>query len=115
MHLSYRDLSGQWAWPKCNLRLGQMLIFDFHDGGSGLVFAKLRVTYEMLEACVADENEKITCYCEAEIANEFGGGITAGVITASVDLSVNYWKRPLKSTEYWNEHRIHHWKTYVRC
>ena len=66
----------------------------------------------MLEACIADGNELITCYCEAEIANEFGGGITAGVITLTVDLSVNYWKMPLKSSEYWSEHRIQHWKTY---
>eukprot|EP00605_Chrysophyceae_sp_TOSAG23-4_P000956 GSChrysophyteH1.ASY1.ANO1.1056.1 assembled CDS len=112
MHCSYYDLCGQWAWPDCNLRLGQMIIFDFHDGGSGLIFMKLRVNYEMLEACKADENEMLTCYCEAQIAQEYGGGSTAGVLRCSVDLDVNFWKRPLKTPEYWEEHRVHHWKTF---
>ena len=82
MHLTYRDLSGQWGWPKVNLRLGQSVVMDFHDGGSGLIFCKLRLRYEMLES-VLDENEIVTCYCEAEIANEYGGGIT-GVVRAVV-------------------------------
>ena len=112
MHLTYRDLSGQWGWPKVNLRLGQSIVFDFHDGGSGLIFCKLRLRYEMLEACSTDENEIVTCYCEAEIANEYGGGITAGVIRARVDLSVNYWERPKKGPDYWLKHTVHHWNTF---
>jgi len=112
MNLSYRDLSGQWAWSPVNLRLGQMIIFDFHDAGSGLVFCKLRVNYEMLEKSRADENDMLTCYCEADISQEYGGGVCAGVLKCSVDISVNFWKRPVMDAEYWKEHRVQHWKTF---
>jgi hypothetical protein len=112
MKVGYQDLSGQWGWPNVTLRLGQNLIFDWHDSGSGLIFAKLRVQYEMMEAVPVDSEEILTMYCEAEIANEYGGGITAGVLRAKVDLQCNYWQRPLKPPVYWEKHRIHHWKTY---
>ena len=112
MKIGYRDLSGQWGWTPVILRIGQNLVFDWHDSSSGLIFAKLTLQYEDMECVPCDENEVITFYVEAQIANEYGGGITAGVIRMMVDLDCNYWKRPLKPPEYWQEHRIHHWKTF---
>lgn len=112
MKIGYRDLSGQWGWTPVILRIGQNLVFDWHDSSSGLIFAKLTLQYEDMECVPCDQKEIITFYVEAQIANEYGGGITAGVIRMVVDLDCNYWKRPLKPPEYWQEHRIHHWKTF---
>ena len=44
-------------------------------------YSAIALALRNVEACTADENE-IVSYCEAEIANEYGGGITAGVIRA---------------------------------
>jgi hypothetical protein len=124
--LNFLGLDSTWRWETFLLRMGQSLVFDLHDGGSGLVFAKSRLTYEELmcrtkrplrEGFPESDNKgqlqyEVTTYLQFIVANEYGGGSFGGVVRMFLDLSVNIYVRPKKSTEYWDRHRIHHWKNF---
>jgi hypothetical protein len=124
--LNFLGLDSTWRWETFLLRMGQSLVFDLHDGGSGLVFAKSRLTYEELmcrtkrplrEGIPESDNKgqlqyEVTTYLQFTVANEYGGGTFGGVVRMFLDLSVNIYVRPKKSVEYWDQHRIHHWKNF---
>lgn len=111
--MKWYDLHGKWKWEKFVLRIGQFIIFDLHDGGSGLIVAKCKLSYEnIMYKHLETKTEIVSVYLEFNIANEYGGGIIGGVARMHLDLSVNTFVRSKKSTEYWNQHRIEHWKTF---
>lgn len=106
------DLEESEGFQKCILRIGQHFIFDLHDAGSGLIIAKAKLTFEEIMSCQKDENDMIGAVLKFEIANEYGGGESTGVLTLHLDLTVNVFVRQPKPPEYWDKHRIQHWKTY---
>ena len=93
------DLAGKYKWETFIMRLGQSVVFDLHDGGSGLVFGKARVLYEDIVRSPRDPQGMTIMYLEFHIANEYGGGKTGGVLRLHVDLSVNVYVRPPKAPE----------------
>ena len=110
MTINWFNLNGRWKWEPFILRVGQVLVFDLHDGGSGLLIAKARLPYEYIMSKALDLNGVLTIYAEFNIANEYGGGKLGSVIRFHADTTVNIYNRPKKNVEYWNKHRIHHWK-----
>jgi hypothetical protein len=112
MVLSWYNLTETEGWESCPMRLGQVFVVDFHDGGSGLVFAKIMLPYELILNQKRDEGDFIAMFVKLDIANEYGGGTTSGVIRLHADLSINIWKRPSKKEEFWKQPRSHHWQTY---
>lgn len=111
MTINWYDLPGRWKWQPFVLRIGQVVMFDLHDGGSGMVVAKCHLPYESLMV-KEPINDIVTLYVDFQIANEYGGGSLGAVLRVQLDLSVNIWVRPKKDVEYWNEQRVHHWQTY---
>jgi len=111
--LNWYDLQGKWKWERFILRIGQFIVFDLHDAGSGLLVAKYRLPYtDIMYKYLDTKTDIISVFLEFIIANEYGGGTIGGVARLHLDLSVNTFIRPKKSTEYWDQHRIEHWKTF---
>jgi len=111
--LNWYDLQGKWKWERFILRIGQFIVFDLHDAGSGLLVAKCRLPYtDIMYKYLDTKTDIISVFLEFIIANEYGGGTIGGVARLHLDLSVNTFIRPKKSTEYWDQHRIEHWKTF---
>ena len=112
MKIDYYNLPEVEQWAPCLSRLGQHVVFDFHDAGSGLIFAKFSTSYEYLVSRVRDEDGCVAMYAKFDIAQEYGGGSASAVIRYHVDLSCNVWLRPLKPAAFWDRPRIHHWHLY---
>ena len=107
------DLHGKYKWEKFVLRLGQFLVFDLHDAGSGLIFAKGRLSYEtIINKYMHTHSEVVSLFVEFTVANEYGGGKLGGVARVHVDISVNTFVRSKKSAEHWDQHRAEHWTAY---
>jgi hypothetical protein len=111
--LNWYDLQGKWKWERFILRIGQFIVFDLHDAGSGLLVAKCKLPYtNIMYKHLDTKTDIISVFLEFIIANEYGGGTIGGVARLHLDLSVNTFIRPKKSTDYWEQHRIEHWKTF---
>ena len=111
--LNWYDLQGKWKWERFILRIGQFIVFDLHDAGSGLLVAKCKLPFtDIMYKHLDTKTDIISVFLEFIIANEYGGGTIGGVARLHLDLSVNTFIRPKKSTEYWEQHRIEHWKTF---
>lgn len=107
------DLHNKYKWEKFILRLGQFLVFDLHDAGSGLLFAKARLSYEtIINKYIYTNTDIVSVFIEFTIANEYGGGKLGGVVRMHIDISVNTFVRSKKSVEYWDTHRVEHWTAY---
>ena len=111
--LNCYDLQGKWKWERFILRIGQFIVFDLHDAGSGLLVAKCKLPFtDIMYKHLDTKTDIISVFLEFIIANEYGGGTIGGVARLHLDLSVNTFIRPKKSTDYWEQHRIEHWKTF---
>lgn len=111
--LNWYDLSNKLRWERFVLRLGQFLVFDLHDAGSGLLFAKAVLPYEnILNKHLATKTDIVTVFIEFNIANEYGGGKMGGVARMHLDLSVNVFVRTKKPVEFWDTHRSEHWTNF---
>lgn len=110
--LNWYNLPTRWKWNTFIFRAGQVVVFDLHDEGSGLIFGKAKLTYEALMLKHKVDRDIISMYLEFQFANEFGGGRTGCVIRVHVDLAINTFVRSKKETEHWDKHRIHHWTNY---
>ena len=114
MVLEWRNLPETEGWQPAVIRIGHSIIFDIHDGGSGLIFAKMSLPWELMALQAPDDEGVISIFSQFEIANQYGGGTTSGVIRLSVDLSVNVWLRPPKTPEYFEEKvQSQHWRVYA--
>jgi hypothetical protein len=111
--LNWYDVSNTLSWERFVLRRGQFLVFDLHDAGSGLLFAKARLPYStIINKYMATRNEVVTVFVEYDVANEYGGGKLGGVARMHLDLSVNTFVRTKKSAEFWDTHRSEHWTSF---
>lgn len=111
--LNWRDLSGRLRWERFVMRLGQFLVLDLHDAGSGLIFAKGRLSYDtIINKHIATTSETVTVFVEFTVANEYGGGKLGGVARMHLDLSVNVFVRTKKSADFWDTHRSEHWTSF---
>jgi len=114
MVLEWRNIPQSEGWQPAVIRIGHSLIFDIHDGGSGLIFAKMALPWELIAIQTPDDEGIVSVFCQFEIANQYGGGTTSGVIRLMVDLSVNVWLRPPKTSEYFEEKvQPQHWRVYA--
>jgi hypothetical protein len=113
--LNWKNLTETNSWTPVIMRLGQVIVVDLHDGGSGLVFAKTHIHMEQMAALALTptNGNRISMFVTFNIANEYGGGTFSGIANIDVDLTVNVWIRPPKPPEFWNTHNIHSWTTYA--
>jgi hypothetical protein len=112
MVFNWYNLSETEGWDSFAMRVGQVLVFDLHDAAAGLIIAKGKVPYEAVLSKKRDGDDRIAFAVDMKIANEYGGGSFTALVRVFIDLSIMKYVRPPKPPEYWEKHRIHHWKTY---
>lgn len=113
--MNYYGLSTRYKWESFVLRTGQYVVFDIYDGNSGLIVAKCSLPYEEIlnKNCIDNQMEaEASVFIGFDIAAEYGGGRTGGVVRLRIDLSVNIYKNTKKSPEHWDAHRSQHWQSY---